>query len=169
MIAEFIIPCLIVSVIGTMLLMFFTQFFKFKLTKRKVPIVISVYAIIVISLFGICYYDYKYFSFWVLLGCYVITVVLLTLLVRISESTRDFLLNSPKIVKCPHCGAWNEYEELKYLECRKYNGWRSEDRAIRDIYGNRVGSYEVRERCTSYRDVYILRCTKCGEEFEHTY
>ena len=147
-------------------------FFNFKLTKRKVPIVISVYAIIVISLMGICASgsnESKDIPFWVWPGYYVITVMLLTLLVRISEFIRDFLFNFPKIVKCPHCGAWNEYEELKCHSHSEHSGWRIVDRDIKDSYGNRVGSYESREQCTySYYD-YTLKCTKCGEEFEHTF
>ena len=161
------------SVIGTGFLMIVaSNFIKFKLTKRKVPIVISVYAIIVISLLGIMtsgHFKYGDIPFWVWPGYYIITVMLLTLLARFSEFIRDFLFNSPEIIKCPHCGAWNEYEKLQYLGHRKYNGWTSVDRDIKDSYGNRVGSYESRERCTYNCDDYILRCTKCGEEFEHTF
>lgn len=166
-----IIVLLIVSVIGTGILMFFTYsfintFIKFKLTKRKMPIIISVYAIIVIFLLGEIYRD---IPFWVWPSCYVITVMLWTLLARFSEFIRDTLFDSPEILKCPHCGAWNEYEKLQYLGHRKYNGWTPVDRAIKDSYGNRVGSYESLERCTHHCDDYILRCTKCGEEFEHTF
>lgn len=164
---EAITVLLIVSVIGTGLLMTSTsEFFNFKLTKRKVPIVISVYAIIVISLLGVIFGD---FPFWVWLGYYVITVMLWTLLARFSEFIRDLLFDSPEIVKCPHCGAWNEYEELKCHSHSEHSGWRIVDRDIKDSYGNRVGSYESREQCKySYYD-YTLRCTKCGEEFEHTF
>ena len=94
--------------------------------------------------------------------------LIFNILIRISSFWREYLYEE-KVIVCPHCGAWNEYEKLKCHSHSEHSGWRIVDRDIKDSYGNRVGSYESREQCTySYYD-YTLRCTKCGEEFEHTF
>lgn len=94
--------------------------------------------------------------------------LIFNILIRISSLWREFIYVE-KVIVCPHCGAWNEYEKLKCHSHSEHSGWRIVDRDIKDSYGNRVGSYESREQCTySYYD-YTLRCTKCGEEFEHTF
>ena len=94
--------------------------------------------------------------------------LIFNILIRISSIWREFIYEE-KVIVCPHCGAWNEYEKLKCHSHSEHSGWRIVDRDIKDSYGNRVGSYESREQCTySYYD-YTLKCTKCGEEFEHTF